>query len=128
MFKKIEKHFSTSIGAFEVEVDVLELGDIGFIEEQANKWLYEMERVRQIRDCAYINSDKLKLKADNLLLDGDTEEAEKALSERIALKNAIKTDNPYPEKPEVLIDQNELLTVLLEQYPKLNIDRIFNNG
>ena len=94
----------------------------------ANKWLSEMERVRQTRDSAYINSDRLLSKHDNLLLDGDTLEAEKALSERTALKKAIKADNPYPAKPEVLIDQTELLTVLLQQYPNLNTSRILTNG
>jgi hypothetical protein len=86
-----------------------------------------MERVRQTRDSAYINSDRLLSKHDNLLLDGDTVEAEKVLTERTALKNAIKAENPYPEKPEVLIDQTELLTVLLEQYPKLNPSRILSD-
>lgn len=102
--------------------------DDGYINDVANKWLSEMERVRQARDSQYINSDRLLSKHDNLLLDGDTEEAQKALEERIALKNAIKADNPYPEKPEVLVDQTELLTVLLEQYPNLNHSRILTNG
>lgn len=101
--------------------------DGGYIEEQANKWLSEMERVRQTRDSAYINSDRLLSKHDNLLLDGDTAEAEKALNERTDLKNAIKAENPYPQKPEVLVDQNELLTVLLQQYPNLNHNRILSD-